>query len=274
MSRLKAYLDRIGFKGDARPDLRTLRAVHRAHVEAIPYENLDVQFKRPLTRAPADAFDKIVTRKRGGWCYEMNGLLGWALEEIGFKVTRLAGGVTRAINGDSVVGNHLVLLVDLGETWVADAGFGDGLIEPVRLREGSFQTGPLECRLEKIGGGWWRYFNDPAGGAPSFDFNPDIGDEALLEARCLFLQNDPASPFVQNAVVQRWRDGEHYSLRGRVLQTVAESGKHQETIDSAEDYVAALREIFALDLPEAATLWPAILARHEAVIAAKPPAPV
>lgn len=272
MNKLEAYLGRIGFKGGARPDLATLRAVHHAHVEAIPYENLDVQLNRRLTRSPADAFDKIVTRRRGGWCYEMNGLLGWALEEIGFKVTRLAGAVTRAQSGDSVIGNHLVLLIDLGETWVADAGFGDGLIEPIRLREGPFRTGPLECRLERIEDGWWRYVNDPAGGAPSFDFHPGIGDEALLEARCQFLQSDPASPFVQNAVVQRWRDNAHYSLRGRVLQTLTEGGKHQETIGSAEDYVAALRETFALDLPEAARLWPAILARHEAVMAARPAA--
>ena len=90
---LAAYLARIGHTGPVQPDLATLRAVHRAHHFAIPYENLDVQLKRPVVTDPAAAFDKIVTRRRGGWCYEMNGVLGWALAEIGFNVTyRMSGG--------------------------------------------------------------------------------------------------------------------------------------------------------------------------------------
>ena len=72
-------------------DLATLKALHRAHLLAIPYENLDVQMGRRRTTSPAEAYEKIVGEKRGGWCYEMNGTFGWALKEAGFKVTRLAG---------------------------------------------------------------------------------------------------------------------------------------------------------------------------------------
>ncbi len=268
---LDAYFNRIGYSGAPRADLATLRAVHRAHVEAIPYENLDVQFEKPLTRAIGPTYEKIVERRRGGWCSEMTGLLSWAFEEIGFKVRRLAGGVTRATAGDSVVGNHFVLLVDLDETWLADAGFGDGLIEPVPLREGAFRVGPLDCRLDRIEGGWWRYSNDPTGSAPSFDFHTSVFDEALLEESCRFLQTDPASPFVLNAVVQRWQSDAHYSIRGRVLQAIDGAGKGTSLIEDAGHYVATLRDVFALDLPEAAALWPKICARHEAVFGASPP---
>lgn len=263
MPRLDRYLARIGFEGPPRADLKTFRAIHRAHAEAIPYENLDVQLARPVSRAVPAIYEKIVERRRGGWCYEMNGLFSWALEAIGFKVTRLAGGVHRQTFGDKVVGNHLVILVELDGIWLADVGFGDGLIEPVPLREGDFRVGPLDCRLEIVDGGWWRYNNDPTGGAPSFDFHLEVGDEALLETNCRFLQTDPASPFVQNAVVQRWRDGEHFSLRGRVLSHVSDRGKQTQIIDDAGAYVATLRELFALDIPEAASLWPAICARHQ-----------
>ena len=93
---VQAYLDRIGFQGVPRPDLATLRALHRGHALAISYENLDVQLGRPMTTDPAAAFDKLVHGRRGGWCYEMNGVLGAVLSEIGFKVTRLAGGAYRA----------------------------------------------------------------------------------------------------------------------------------------------------------------------------------
>lgn len=266
---LSEYLRRIGFAGAPAPDLATLKAVHRAHVEAIPYEDLDVQFGAPVSRAPEAAYDKIVTRKRGGWCFEMNGLLGWALEEIGFDVVRLAGGVVREFKGEQAVGNHLVLIVRLDEPWVADAGFGDGLIEPVPLRAGAFVNGALECALEQMEGGWWRYHNDPRGAAPSFDFHLDVRDEALLEDRCQWLQTHPDSPFVQTAVVQRWQDGEHLSLRGRVFQRLsAGGGKHVHILEDERAFQRALKDDFRLDLPEAASLWPKICARHEEVFAA------
>jgi len=262
---LGRYLDRIGFVGPSSPDIDTLRKIHRCHVEAIPYENLDVQLGVPVTRDVEANFEKIVLRRRGGWCFEMNGLLAWALEEIGFKVTRLAGGVHREVGGDGMIGNHLVLLIDLDEIWMADAGFGDGLIEPALLTEGSFNTGPLTCRLERIADGWWRYHNDPVGGAPSFDFNPDLVGEDLLEQSCRSLQTDPDSNFVLNAVVQRWVNDEHLSMRGRVFQRLSMKGTENETVPDAETYVRILKERFNLDLPETASLWPKICARHNVV---------
>lgn len=266
---LDLYLKRIGFAGEPRPDLETLRRVHRAHVETIPYENLDLQLGVPVDRTPEAAFEKLVLRKRGGWCYEMNGLLGWALEEIGFKVTRLAGGVHRETYGDDMIGNHLVLLVDLDETWIADAGFGDGLIEPIPLEEGPFKTGPLDCMLQRIENGWWRYNNDPEGGAPSFDFHPDVRDESLLEQSCRRLQTDPASSFVLNAVVQRWVNDEHISLRGRVFTKVSESGKTSSILPDASTYAQMLERDFNLTVPDAASLWPKICARHDEVFGEK-----
>src|SRR5690349_13822179 len=97
---LSAYLDRIGYGGPVRADLATLKALHRAHLLTIPYENLDVQLGRRVTTDPADAYDKIVRRGRGGWCYEMNGLFAWALGEIGFSVIRMAGAANRELLGD------------------------------------------------------------------------------------------------------------------------------------------------------------------------------
>lgn len=269
---LSDYLRRIGFDGAVAADLATFRAVHRAHALSLSYENLDVQLKRPVTRRAADAFDKIVTRRRGGWCYEMNGLLGWALQEIGFEVTRLAGAVMRDVVGDGVIGNHLVLLVRIeGENWIGDVGFGDGLIEPVALREGPIAGNPLRCGLHSVGGGWWRYANDPRSGGPSFDFNPSVTDENLLEAKCRFLQSDPSSPFVQNAVVQRWTNDTHLSMRGRVFRALTPHDEKKSLIADADDYAATLKNLFGLDLPEAVSLWPAIAARHEEVFNGKDP---
>ena len=268
--RLDAYLDRIGLADAPRADLDGFRSVHRAHALSLTYENLDVQLRVPLTRDPADAYDKIVNRRRGGWCYEMNGLLGWALEEMGFKVTRLAGAVMREILGDDMIGNHLVLLVDIdGMPWIGDVGFGDGLIDPIPLRVGKSAGNSLNCVLSDIGDGWWRYSNDPRTGGPNFDFNSSVTDEALLERLCGILQTDPASPFVQNAVVQRWVGDTHYSLRGRVLRILSPTEERKSLLHSADEYVETIKTTFEIDAPQAGVLWPDILRRHDEIFAEK-----
>lgn len=264
---LSRYLARIGYEGTARADLDTLREVHRRHLLAIPYENLDVQLGRPVGVGVEAAYDKIVRRGRGGWCYEMNGLLGWALGELGFSVTRMAGGVARALGGDFMVGNHLVLRVDLDGPWIADAGFGDGPLEPYPLAEGAFRQRWFDFRLEALEDGWWRLHNHPHGSAPSFDVRNLAADEALLAEKCQFLQTAPQSPFVQNAIVQRHTPQGLLMLRGRVLRAAGADGLQTRLIETARDYVALLKNDFALDLPEAADLWPAIQARHDALFA-------
>lgn len=268
---LQPYFDRIGFEGPAKADVATFRRLHCAHAETLTFENFDVQFGVPVSREPRAIFDKIVTRRRGGWCYEMNGLFAAALEEIGFEVTRLAGAVAREEIGDAAIGNHLVNLVRIdGEEWIADVGFGDGLVEPARLREGP-AAHPIGCSLRRLEGGWWRFSGDARSGGPGYDFNPAVSDPALLDARCAFLQTDPSSPFVQNAVAQRWRDGRHFSLRGRVLRALGPDTEEKSLVGSAREFVRTLRELFDLDLPEAGDLWPQILRRHEAVFAGRDP---
>lgn len=268
--RLEAYLRRIGLKGPVRPDLETLRAVHRAHLLAIPYENLDVQLGRPLTTDVGEAYDKIVEWRRGGWCYEMNGLLGWALEEIGFEVTRLAGGVMRSLRGEGAVGNHLILRVALDQPWIADAGFGDGPLLPYPLQPGPIANGFRVHQLLDLGDGWLRLESPPPAEAFSFDFRLDRADEAQLSAQCAWLQTAPESPFVQNLVLQRHTLDALLILRGRVLRTLSGTGPRDRVLEDAADLIATLDADFGIRLPEAASLWPAICARHEAVFGADP----
>jgi N-hydroxyarylamine O-acetyltransferase len=85
------------------------------------------------------------------------------------------------------------------------------------------------------------------------------------------LQRDPSSPFVQNAVVQRWKGAAHWSMRGRVLRVLTQAREEKSLIASAEDYVGTLRTVFGLDLPQAASLWPKICARHEEIFADRDP---
>ena len=249
------YLTRIGFASTPRADLATLTALHRHHAEAIPWECLDCFAGRPTTRDPAAAFDKIVGLGRGGWCYEMSGLFAWMLEGLGFQVTRLAAGVMRDSMGNEAVGNHLALIVRLDRDYLADVGLGSGLIEPIPLAEGRYSQRFASFRLERLDDRWWRFHNQPNVMPPSFDFACDLTDEALLEGRCRWLQTDPASPFVNNAVVQRYAPDRLDSLVGTTLTRIDATGVHRTPVESAAAYDRALREVFGLALPDAAALW-------------------
>lgn len=274
-TQLAAYLSRIGFSGTARPDLETLRELQRAHVHAVPFENLDVQFRRPIGLDLDGCFDKVVRRRRGGWCFELNGLLGWALHEIGFDVARMIGGVRREHFGDVQMGNHLCLLVRIDRPYLVDVGFGGSLCEPLPLKASAHHHSPYRITLTDLGEGgaplrgsasrYWRFSERSNGEPVSFDFCTGAADESRFADKCALLQTNPDSPFVQNIVVQRRVGDTHMALRGRVLTTLHRTGEVKQELASADEFVTLLRDTFDLDVPEAASLWPAVCARHDAL---------
>jgi N-hydroxyarylamine O-acetyltransferase len=261
---LSAYFDRIGYSGPLDRDLATLDALMRAHAAAVPFENLDVQLGRPISLASQAIFDKLVTRRRGGWCYEQNGLFGRVLAELGFEVRRVAAGVLRTERGDRALGNHLTLIVTLdGRPWLADVGFGGSQAQPIPLARGEHRHAPYALALSEENDGYWRFTEWAEPDKPfSFDFRADPADEALLATRCAELQTSAESPFVQNLVVQQRRGERHATLRGRVFSERGADGEHKQLLESADALVATLRDRFGLDVPEAASLWEPICARH------------
>jgi N-hydroxyarylamine O-acetyltransferase len=269
---LQRYLARIGYSAEPRPDIDTLRGLLRAHVCSVPFENLDVQLGRPLTTSVGDAYDKIVGRRRGGWCYEQNGLFGWALSEIGFEVTRVAAAVMRDDLGDAAHANHLALLVRKPQgagTFLVDVGFGGALFEPLPLAEHDAWHAPFNVGLRRLDDGHWQFWEDGGDGEFSYDFRPEAASEDALAGKCDFLQTDPDSSFVLNLVVQVRAPGRHTTLRGRVLTRRSASGEVVTTLDSPDQLVQKLASEFGLDLPEIAACWPKILERHEQLFGAQ-----
>lgn len=264
---LQAYLDRIGYPGTVTPTLRTLRALLRHHALAIPFENLDVQLGRRLTLDPDAAFDKIVDRRRGGWCYEQNGLFGAVLTSIGFGVTRVAGTVMREGREDVSDANHLALLIETmdapGRRFFADVGFGGSLIEPIELAVARHRQPPFRLGLRRLRDGGWRFHEDAGDGEFSFDFEAVPGDEAALARRCDYLQCDPTSGFVKSLVAQIRTPDAHRTLRGRIYTEIGPGGTEERLVDGADDLVETLSRQFALDVPEVRDLWPHIVERHE-----------
>jgi len=264
--RLQRYLDRIDYGETVKPNFATLAALQEAHVCSVPFENLDVQLGRPLSIDIEDAYQKIVVNSRGGWCYEQNGLFGWALSEIGFTVSRIAASVMRHQRGEASEASHLCLLVKSPEAktkYLVDVGFGGSMIRPIALTEGQYDQPPFKIGLERLHDLYWRFWENSGGGKFSYDFTEDAACEASLARKSSFLQNDSSSSFVLNLVAQmRCRD-QHRTLRGRVFSVARAGAISSKTVDSPEALVAILAKEFRLDVQEVAGLWPRIAARHE-----------
>jgi N-hydroxyarylamine O-acetyltransferase len=264
---IATYLRRIGFAREPSLDLDTLTELHRRHIRGISYEALDVQLRRPVSLDPRDAFRKLVQSSRGGWCYEMNGLFAWMLEGLGFRIIRVGASVERA--DDELVGTsgHLIMLVDLdgsSEPYVADVGFGEGPQDPYPLRAGPFEQLGATYRLTRLPGGWWRLTSETVD-MPYFDFRAEPVDHEQIQASNAWLQQEADSPFVRNAIVARGTEDGCMILRGRVLRTIRPPLVEDTIIPTADEYREVLRDRFDIDLPEATDLWPAIVARHEAL---------
>ena len=257
------YLNRIQYHGPTEPTLETLTGLHQAYLLNVTYENLDIHLGRTLPLDERATFEKIVTRRRGGWCYEMNGLFAWGLRQLGFSVTLLASAVNRAAQGDKAERNHLISLVQLDRPYLVDVGFGNGFLRPLPLEPGPYQQDFLDYRLD-FDGQRWQFTNHAYGGA-GYDFTLDPRQIADFAERCHYLQTSPESGFVRVVVCHRFLPGRLISLRGLVLRTVTEGGAYDETIEDEAAYRQVLNERFDLFLPDAeqSKLWEICYRKHQ-----------
>ncbi|MGH2429705.1 MAG: arylamine N-acetyltransferase family protein [Candidatus Limnocylindria bacterium] len=136
-----AYLRRIGYNGPLRRDAETLAALQRAHLLAVPFDALDCHFGVPVSLDPAAVYAKVVDRKRGGFCYELNGLFAWLLHELGFRVTRLAARPFTREGELAPPFAHLTLMVEIdNRRWLVDVGFGYWSLAPLDLDDSGQQA--------------------------------------------------------------------------------------------------------------------------------------
>ena len=257
------YLDRIGAAAPIRADLAALGVLVCAHLDRVPFENLDVQLGRVPLETVDDIFDKVVNQRRGGWCYEVNTLFGVLLADLGYAVTRLSGDVRRGGDVAERPGNHLCLRVDLDQPYLVDVGFGGSITAPLALAPGAGVDGPYAIHLAHVGGDRWTFDETVGEGAPfGFDFTTGSGDESMLAAMRSALAREDWSPFVQNLVMQLRRGDTHWTLRGRVLSQLTSAGKTTRLLESADELAAVGRDIFGMELPEVEQLWHLAATRH------------
>jgi arylamine N-acetyltransferase len=253
---LSGYFDRINYRGAIEPNLGVLQDLVTAHTRTIPFENLDPVMGVPVDDlSPKALTDKLVNRRRGGYCYEQNGLMGYVLAEIGFRVRRLAGRVTWMLPSDAPVPaqTHTVLAVTFPGSvgpYLVDVGFGgQTLTSPIRFETGSVQQTTHEpYRLEdrrdglvlqaQVRGEWQSLYEFTTRTQPAID----------LKVGSWYVSTQPSSFFVTSLMVARVTDDARINLAGRNLTIHRADASEKIRLDHAAAVVDTLRDRFGIDV--------------------------
>ena len=165
---------------------------------AVPFENLDIHLGVPIELSVPVFFEKIVTRRRGGFCYELNGLFAWLLAELGFRVQLLSARVAGP-NGLSPEFDHMLILVEHDERWIADVGFGDSFLEPLQITTDPHDDADGYSLVEDAG--TWTMRRRRDGIVESqYVFTTIPHPLSDFEPRCRFQQTSPESHFTQKTI--------------------------------------------------------------------------
>ncbi|NJC95609.1 MAG: arylamine N-acetyltransferase [Anaerolineae bacterium] len=251
---LTEYFDRIGYTQPINPDVDTLNGLQRAHMQTVPFENLDIGLKRPIRIDEKSIWDKLIDQRRGGFCYELNGLFAWLLKQIGYQVPHLNA---RVFNRDGNLGidfDHLALLVQVPGgpgRWLADVGFGDSFIEPLSFDTKDEQTQGLRAyRLEQTADGfivWQKNYDGTWERQYFFDLEPHrFPDE--YESACLYHQTSPRSSFTRGSIISRATPDGRVSLEDGRLIVTRNGQRTERLLDSQDEYRALLKEHFGITL--------------------------
>jgi len=250
-----SYLARIGIGSRPVLDAAALRELHRAHLLAVPFENLSIHLGEPISLEADDLLGKIVTRRRGGFCYELNGAFAVLLEALGAEVTRASA---RVYGEDGRLGppfDHLALMVRLPDgtgPWLADVGFGSHSTHPLLLDSRAEQADP---------GGRFLLADAPEG---DIEVVKDGQPQYLMERRervladfvptCWWQQTSPLSHFTRSVVCSRLTADGRVSISGRRLIRTEGGIRREQDLPTDDAVLAAYRDLFGISLdrlPEA-----------------------
>src|SRR5699024_2957468 len=239
------YLQRIGLDDTKGTSLETLHQLQLHHMLHIPFENLDVMHQVPIPLDVETYYTKIVLNQRGGFCYELNGLFNWLLQNLGFNSYFISGTVNRPDGSWAKEGSHAAQIVELDQSYLVDVGFGDsarkpipltgepqedisGIYRVVKVRENIFDLQRKKNEYEFI---------------TLFRF--DIAPRKLtdFEEACQFNQNSPQSHFTQNEIVSLATLDGRITLSGNSL-IVTHFGEKQKTIVSDSEKPSVLKQYF------------------------------
>ncbi|MFE4212406.1 arylamine N-acetyltransferase [Streptomyces sp. NPDC056844] len=255
--RTDAYLERIGAARPSRADAAALRELQVRHLMAVPFENLSIHLGEDIVLEEAKLVDKIVTRHRGGFCYELNGAFAALLRALGFGVTLLQARVFGDGGRLGIPYDHVALRVETDDgtgPWLADVGFGDHALHPLELGARTEQEDPCgRFRLREAPQGDLDLLRD---GSRQFrlDLRPRV--TADFRAGAWYHRTSPDSHFSRSLICSRRTEDGRVTLRGRTLITTVRGERHETELGDDAEVLAAYRDHFGLVLSHPPTVRP------------------
>ncbi|MEO8354316.1 MAG: arylamine N-acetyltransferase [Chloroflexota bacterium] len=255
-----AYLTRIQYFKPVKPDVQTLHGLQHAHMLTVPFENLDIGLKRVILLDEGDMWNKIILNRRGGFCYEVNGLLAWLLKEIGFDVTHLnARDYHEEDDTFGIDFDHLALLVQVpneSTRWLVDVGWGDTFTQPLELDNSGWQEQGLRAyRLQPFRTGyqlWQREFDGKMDRQYYFDLTPHQFP-AEYEATCQYHQTSPQSIFTRKRVISRLTKEGRVTLDNDRLIITTNGQRQEYPLESETEFHVLLKKHFEITLSKEQT---------------------
>lgn len=240
-----AYLKRLGINTPSPP----LNELHLAHLYAVPFENLDIGLGRPIRLELQQIYRKVVEQRRGGYCYELNGLFAELLRSLVYSVELLSARVARPDGTFSAEFDHLALRVtDEHQAYLVDVGFGDAFLEPLPLQNGFTRPeGQKVVKLEQDGENWIYLEDRGAGFKPQYAFALTPYRMTDFEQMNVWQQTSPESHFTQNRICSRATPLGRLSLSGSKLICTENGARTEQTLGETE-VMGVLAEQFGIEL--------------------------
>jgi N-hydroxyarylamine O-acetyltransferase len=245
-----AYLQRINYTGSIDRTVENLHQLQLAHLLSVPFENLSIHSGEPIVLDDDSLFDKIVVRRRGGFCYELNGLFAALLRELGFDVQMLSASVANSEGEWGPEFDHMTLLVTLDERWLVDVGFGDSFIQSLPLdkrteqtqRTRAFRIDEVDDRLmllQKEQSEDWK---------PQYRFNLAPHVYSDYAEMCRHQETSPQSHFTQRRICSRLTEDGRITISQRRLIITRGTNKEERELASEKEVTEALRDYFDIVL--------------------------
>lgn len=261
---LARYLERVRYGGGTAATLATLNALTQAHAEAVPFENVDVLLRRPIRLEPRALYEKIVTHRRGGYCFELNGLFLELLQRIGFDARPIGARVRLGTPDRSVLPRRTHLLIEVridGATWLTDVGVGAAsLTGALRLQPDVEQRTPHEPRrLQQDGSRWFHQILRDGTWSDVYEFTRDDFPPIDRQVANWYTSTCPESNFLAGlSVALAQPRGERITLKDRVFTRRAADGTAvQQTLTDDSSLRHVLDDAFGICLPAGTRLLPA-----------------
>lgn len=244
---VNVYLDRIQYQGSLEPTIETLHQLHYSHLLTVPFENLSIHLNQPIHLNLEELYTKVIHQRRGGFCYELNSLFSWLLQQLGFNVTLISAQVARDDGQFGREFGHLTLLVKDSSSWLVDVGFGDSFLYPLKLESltEKIQNGEAYQLLQQES--TWIFYQKKLGDyKPQYCFTLTPRKLTDFQTTCDYNQTSPHSIFTQRIICTK------ATVTGRVTLSdnrliVTENGQRQESILETEtEYQRILEDYFGI----------------------------